>query len=351
MKGTSTRHPWRHVFLSVPVSREFSPSVWAAALAEERRLRGEGAQAPLRTLHVGHGGGQRLGGALPALVCEILDHARSFLPEEWTVEVTDPRPLTPSVVHQWVQGGVNRIVLRGRAASSAQGTPLVEALKGAGVLKVSVDLRIPASRRRVARWLASGVDQITLAEPEGSEAPAGWRQVHDQLRSAGWTFWDPISASASAVQWQGSWGGSRVRRAILVREPVLGLGPGAVTSRGRWRGWNIKGWTSYLSRVQGGRPPIQGSEALTTGEVRLERVWGALHTLRGVRIPHGPWSGPLDRLMGRLEEAGWGARVGRRFVLTPDGWLRLDGIAVDWLRALDHWGDSTRRLRKSNFEG
>ena len=61
---------------------------------------------------------------------------------------------------------------------------------------------------------------------------------------------------------------------------------------------------------------------------RLERLWLGLRTSQG--IPMGLLETPEEgSLIARWESQGLAARVEDRLVLTPEGWLLLDRLAVE----------------------
>lgn len=338
-------HPWRHLVLKVPSEARLTLGrgcrAWGDALEAERALRVAGGLGPLQSLFVGGGGGNKLGGELPTLVRQITGGAALHPELEWTVELRGRGGLSAQILRRWVEGGVNRISLRGRAADPA----FVRTLRDSGIQTISVDLRLPRGAKDLSSWLEAGVDQITLAEVEGRGGEKALRSVHAGLLAADWRFSDFISASAPRTPEAGA----RTRRAIRGREPALGLGPGAVTFHGHRRHWNFDDWAPYLSMIRAGLVPVRGAETLSEREVRLERVWSALQGPRGIRVPDGARYAGLSLLRVRFEALGWILPGRTRLILTFEGGLHLDTVSVDWICALERAGGSTESLDAPNF--
>jgi coproporphyrinogen III oxidase-like Fe-S oxidoreductase len=68
---------------------------------------------------------------------------------------------------------------------------------------------------------------------------------------------------------------------------------------------------------------VGGAERLEPGAVELEQLYLGLRTLDGV---------PVDRLSPETARAwiqsGWARSTGSVLGLTPEGWLRLDALAL-----------------------
>jgi coproporphyrinogen III oxidase-like Fe-S oxidoreductase len=122
-------------------------------------------------------------------------------------------------------------------------------------------------------------------------------------------------------------------RAILRREPVLGLGPAAVTFRNPERRANVPEWRDYRNRALAGRDPVEWRELLSREEVRTERVWTRLRSREGLRV----WGmGPRStRLIREWVLRKWATVKGGRVVLLSQGWIRMDRLVVDLLSTED----------------
>ncbi|HYW49197.1 MAG TPA: hypothetical protein VE861_01255, partial [Gemmatimonadaceae bacterium] len=105
--------------------------------------------------------------------------------------------------------------------------------------------------------------------------------------------------------------------------PYLGLGPSAHGFDGAERRWNRAQYASWRAAVLSGNDPVAGAEEIGAGEHRLEAVYLGLRTTAGLEI------GPAERESVRpWIDAGWATLHGDRVILTPLGWLRLDGLAA-----------------------
>ena len=66
--------------------------------------------------------------------------------------------------------------------------------------------------------------------------------------------------------------------------PYLGLGPAAHSFSGTRRWWNHRCLDRYIEETGRNMPPIGGSEILTGEQLRLERLYLALRTKRGIDL-------------------------------------------------------------------
>jgi hypothetical protein len=313
---------WRHLYLSVPAGATVDPGGWATALARERSLRTGGATRILgpATILVGGAGPDGLGAELPALVRAAAGIPRDANPQEWTVEVDLP-PRAITCAGAWRSGGVTRLSLRGPAADPV----IVEALAARGPgLELGVELRldVPFVRGtgdRVRSLIDAGASSLALVEPEEGrgDRERAWRDALGAAADRGWILTDLASAHAPDRP-------PRHARAIRSREPVLGLGPGAVTFRHPERRWNQRSFRSYLAAIEAASDPVAGSERLGRDEARLERLWSRLRGASGV-----PCRAPGVEPVVAWERLGWVRRRGARIVPTLDGWLEAERMAVE----------------------
>ena len=72
-------------------------------------------------------------------------------------------------------------------------------------------------------------------------------------------------------------------------------------------------------------------ESLEAGESRLERLWLAFRTNRGLDVAD-PLTGMVvaraEDLLDTWQEAGWVTRDGSRLRFTAEGWLRMDALVA-----------------------
>jgi oxygen-independent coproporphyrinogen-3 oxidase len=107
--------------------------------------------------------------------------------------------------------------------------------------------------------------------------------------------------------------------------PYLGLGPAAHGFDGVNRRWNAREYARWLELVEGGLDPLEGDEMLGPSELAAERIYLGLRTSAGLRATESEF-----QHVARWIDAGWAERQQDRLILTPDGWLRLDALAVDF---------------------
>ncbi|TVR51555.1 MAG: hypothetical protein EA421_15750 [Gemmatimonadales bacterium] len=383
-----------HLFLQPPAVG-VGDGDWKPALRAEvdlRRARGEAPRRPLRSLFVAAGarGGEA---SLGRNVLEVVGADVVGSATEWTVEIEVPGtgiPFSLAVIRAWGDAGVNRVSLApsptcpSTAVSDGVQTAApfevrleslmasTRCLLSSGIPVVSVDISLPTGRDqartgmeqalRTAQALERiGVPQLAIREfggwedveeaegedgskddPEwGSEvAPkltagkaAGveddgesWAGLRDCLLGAGYESGDGVHFSRRGPPALHS-------RAILRREPVLGLGPAAVTFRNPERRANVREWQGYRRQALAGLDPLEWQERLSREEVRTERVWSRLRSREGLRT--GGMGLRSTRLIREWVVREWATVKGGRVVLLPEGWVRMDGLVVDLLRTGD----------------
>lgn len=348
---------------AVSVSPTGDLEAWADALAAELALverEGIFALAPtLETLYVGGGTPSLLGPQAMRALAEVIGRERlggSTL--EWTAEA-NPESFTSEVAETWRRAGVNRVSLgvqtfhapalrwMGRLHGPDGAEQAVRIARRAGLEDVSVDLIFALPEHLGRSWsddldraLALDVPHVSLyglgvesgtplgrAVSEGREPPVDEERYRDEfleaaarLTAAGYEHYEvsnfarPGHASRhNAVYWDG--------------RPYLGLGNGAHSYAHPIRRWNVRDWGAYRSRLLVGAPPEESRERIDEEARALERVWLALRTSQGL---------PLAELgaAARSRAEAW-ARNGRavlvdgRLRLTAEGWLQLDGLAVE----------------------
>jgi hypothetical protein len=328
---------WRHLYLSVPAWPAKASVSWSKAVARERVFRGQGVRGapgvrladPLASLLVGGEAPVSLGEDLPSAVRHAAGLAPCHRTGEWTVEV-DGAPELAAWAPAWAREGVTRLALRGEAADPEvahrirRTAPSLE-------LAAEVELALLSDpSARLGALVEAGVTSVALVEVE-SRGDAGrtdpdtslaWQGALRALAARGWVLADLAFAHVAAGGPAGR--GPCHPRAIRAREPVLGLGPGAVTFRNPCRRWNLARAPSYLAAIARGEDPRGGGERLDADQVRLERIWAGLRRARGVRCP-----GAELRVPREWYASGWIRPVPGRIVPTFDGWLHADTLAVE----------------------
>lgn len=355
---------------AVSVRSTATPGPWAAALAAELALiEAEGRfelVEHIDTLYVGGGTPSLLGPDAMAAVASVLTRERLRSASlEWTAEA-NPESLTPEVARAWKRAGVGRLslgtqsfqesVLRwmGRLHGADGSVAAVDRAKSAGLTDVSVDLifGLPTGVDRdwsldLDRALALDVPHISLygltAEartPLGRGVAEGRIDMADDTRyaeeyleasarltSEGYEHYEVSNFARPGHR-------SRHNAAYWDGSAYLGLGNGAHSFSGRERRWNVREWEDYRAAVEAGRSPVAECESLDPVARRLETVWLGLRTSRGLPVT---WADHDARA--RLVEqwcASGKATIGEGCVrLSPEGWLTLDRLAVDFDEAWD----------------
>jgi oxygen-independent coproporphyrinogen-3 oxidase len=329
-----------------------------ALLAVERRW---DSPLDLDTLYIGGGTPSLLGGASMGLLAERLRRFATWDEEriEWTCEA-NPESFLTEVAEGWRAAGVNRISLgaqtfhpptlkwMGRLHGEAGPGIAMRAARSAGFANISIDLIFAVPERLERDW-AADLDRALELDPEhislygltaeaatplgrwvreGRESLADedryadeYLLAHERLTAAGYEHYEVSNfarpgrrASHNFAYWTGV--------------PYAALGPGAHSFDPPVRHWNLRGWEAYREAIQSGSLPVEGTETVSSDDAALERVWLRLRTDSGY---------PADEATaGQLEMAeSWRSRGlasldDGRIRLTPEGWLLLDRLAVDF---------------------
>ncbi len=348
---------------AVTVAQTGDVAAWLAGLAGEvTALEDEGLfvlDSTLDTLYVGGGTPSLLGPEAMAGLGELLSYDRlEHADLEWTAEA-NPESLTPEVAQAWREAGVNRISLglqtfhepalawMGRLHGPAEGVAAVENIRRAGFENYSVDLIFGLPERLDRPW-SDDLDGVLRMEPphvslyglsveaktplgrsvaEGKETPASetryaeeYLEAAERLTGAGYEHYEVSSfarpgfqALHNSVYWMGL--------------PYLGLGNGSHSYLHPRRRWNVSDWDEYVRLTGDGQLPMEGEEVLEPVSVRLERVWLALRTRRGIRHDSLPAEAcDLVRRWVAADLAKCDAGICRP---TPLGWLSVDRLTLD----------------------
>lgn len=361
----------RHVYVHVPfcarrcsycdfsiaVRRDVPVDQYLEALGRELTLRHPlAARAPIDTLYFGGGTPSLLGAGGVRRALELLGaHVDLHAATEVTLEA-NPDDVTPDAAAAWRAAGVSRLSIGSqtfdagalawmhRSHTPDQIRRAVEAAGAAGLSNLSLDLifALPATLRRdwgrdlenVIALRPSHVSLYGLTVEPGT--PLGRWQARGEMReaaegryereflladellgAAGYTHYEVSNYARPGME-------SRHNSSYWKRVPYAGLGPSAHAFDGARRRWNVSPYAEWARLLAGGADPTAGEERLTAGEVRAEAVYLGLRTSAGLVLEEAeaehvrPWV-----------ERGWGRLDGRRLVLTPPGWLRLDALVSD----------------------
>lgn len=376
----------RHIYIHVPFCRrrcsycDFAIAVrkaiparrFLAAILREHDLRqraGEWDQNPLETLYLGGGTPSLLP---PDVVADLVRHftqsepaAREAEPEI-TLEV-NPEDVTLEAARAWVACGVNRVSLgvqsfhpgvlqwMHRSHGPEAAARAVKLLRRAGVRSISLDLifALPESlgcdfrsdleaavalepdhlsiyglsvepRTPLARWISRGAIAPAAEERYAEE----FLLAHEFLSASGFEHYEISNYARPGFR-------ARHNSAYWRGDPYAGLGPAAhrygIAPSGHWmRAWNVDQWAAYEPLALQGGDPTADREILTREKRALEAVYLGLRTSDGISR-----NDPLVRealrntpLLELAMAKGWLAERGSRLVPTPEGWLRLDQLAV-----------------------
>lgn len=309
----------------------------------------------VRTIYLGGGTPSRLDpGALDDLIGLMTDDRVLTEGAEVTLEA-NPDDVTPERAVAWSRAGINRVSLgvqsfsppilewMHRTHKAEQVHPAVEAIRAAGIGRISIDLiyGLPAALGR--RWeadldlafglapehlslyaltlephtpLAHWVDRGESAAPPDDLAADEFLTASTRLREAGFEHYEVSNAALPghhAIHNSGYWR----------REAFLGLGPSAHSAWGRHRSWNIREWEAWRRAVDAGLDPEDGRETLNDRQALLESRYLGLRTDHGVPEALVP---PAQREQWQAQ--GWAEASGGRVRLSPEGWLRLDTLVA-----------------------
>lgn len=351
------------------VSRAEDPPVDAWLEAIEAELAGwfeeRGWKAPstLDTIFVGGGTPSLLGGPGMIRLGGLLARRFAWSPSgvEWTAE-SNPASLTGETLAGWREAGVSRIsvgvqsfddsVLRwlGRLHDAAGARQALERVRRAGFEHVNLDLIFGLPEAMPRDWAAevstaieAGVTHVsTYGLTAERSTPLGRRVESGAVRLAGEGPYEQEFLAAAAALGDVGFEHYEVSNFALPGHQCrhnwhywdgsdyLGIGPSAHSFVDGRRTWNVSRWMAYRQALSRGGSPREGSEDIGAGESRLERLWLALRTNRGV-----PVADPLlaearsaaGDLLAAWRAAGWLAE-GEALALTPAGWLRMDELVA-----------------------
>ena len=353
---------------AVHATREPPVEAWLDAVIGELRLQIEarGWSTPLQmdTIY--------LGGGTPSLIGaegmrRLIDRLGAFL--EWDpaqIEFTaeaNPESFTAEVARGWREAGVNRLsfgvqtfhdpALRwmGRLHGPDGARAAVNTARDAGFENFSIDLIFGLPERLGRSWEGDLEEALRLAPAhislygltaesatplgrwvgEGREVLADDDRYADEYLLAnrmlvgdGFEHYE-VSNFGRPDRW------SRHNFVYWSGAPYAALGPGAHGYDPPHRRWNLRSWEAYQEAVANGLLPLDGEEVVSEEAAALERVWLGLRTRLG--IAEGEME-PVQRDLARLWMGrGWARIDESRLRLTPEGWLLLDRLAVDFSAA------------------
>jgi oxygen-independent coproporphyrinogen-3 oxidase len=342
---------------SIAVRRDVPVDEYLAALDAELRLRfGSHSAEPVDTIYFGGGTPSRLGGEGLARALALVERHFPRAPGAEITAEANPDDVTPSAAESWRSAGINRLSLGSqsfddrvltwmhRTHDSAAIARAVQTAREAGIDNLSLDLifALPDALERdfpedVRRLLAIAPDHVSLygltVEPgtplgrwvdrgltveqpeEGYEAD--FLAAHRLLTGAGFEHYEVSNYARPGRE-------ARHNSAYWSGVPYVGIGPAAHGFDGNVRRWNARGYAAWRDAVLGGADPQAGDERLSADNRIAESVYLGLRSRIGLASDASdveavaPWI-----------DAGWLTRApDGRLRCTPEGWLRLDGLAA-----------------------
>ena len=342
---------------AIAVRRDVPVDEFIGAAERELQLRfAAQGKWELETLYFGGGTPSRLGpDGMRRLVEMIARHATLLEGAEVTIEA-NPDDIDADTARAWRDAGINRVSLGAqtfddaalhwmhRVHDSKAILRAVAVLRGAGFDDISIDLifSLPESLRR--DWQADLERAIALDPTHVSlygltveaDAPLGKQvargdvvEAPEERYEGDFLLADELLSRAGYEHYEVSnfaRPGHRARHNFAYWRGVsyAGIGPGAHEFNGSVRRWNVGAYVDWVRRLERGADPREGEETLSADNRIAEAVYLGLRTRDGLEVnaaevEHAsPWIA-----------AKWARIDGRRLVLTPLGWLRLDSLAAD----------------------
>jgi oxygen-independent coproporphyrinogen III oxidase len=339
-----------------------------AVCAEIRFWRSLAHKGSLQTVFFGGGTPSLLD---PVHVQQILDTATvtfGIAPEAEITLEANPTTADAQKFNAFRASGCNRLSLgvqsfndadlktQGRRHSAGEAEAAYITARQAGFTNVNLDVifSIPGAPRQ--HWQATVHRLLTLAPEhistyaltleEGtrfarrhhqgrlapvSEEDDAWAYawVMETLAAAGYEHYEVSNFARPGFRSRHNWG-------YWHSADYLGVGLSAHSLLNGQRHWNRRALQAYLTAVEAGCAPCEGTERLDPVAARHERLWLQLRTCEGAILQ----PSELQTLLSALKfqamlEAGLVHLQALRLRLTPSGFLLADAIGVEVLTILE----------------
>jgi oxygen-independent coproporphyrinogen-3 oxidase len=201
----------------------------------------------------------------------------------------------------------NEEVLRflGRGHSVEQGISAIKNTRKAGFNNLGIDLIYGVPEQEMVLWLETLARAVGLRPEHLScyqltvepHTPLGKRCAHaefslpsEDLQHAFFMMTSEILEDAGYVHYEvsnfakGMAFASRHNQKYWDHTPYLGLGPAAHSFLNKQRWWNHRSVDRYLSAIENGAKPIEGTEILSLEQLQLEAFYLGLRTKKGICI-------------------------------------------------------------------
>ena len=110
--------------------------------------------------------------------------------------------------------------------------------------------------------------------------------------------------------------------------PYLGLGPSAHSFDGATRWWNLRSVKEYCRALDKGSRPVEGSEMLTTEQLRLERLFLGMRTRDGISLTDASIASSPEDVLSPLTQSGLVRLEDGRILPTVEGFLVADRLPL-----------------------
>jgi oxygen-independent coproporphyrinogen-3 oxidase len=339
-----------------------------AVCTEIRSWQSLAPKGPLQTVFFGGGTPSLLD---PVQVQQILDTATAIFGIAPAAEITleaNPTTAEAQKFNAFRASGINRLSLGvqsfddadltilGRWHSAADAAAAYGTARQAGFTNVNLDVifSIPGTPRQhwqatVHKLLALAPEHIStyaLTIEEGtrfarrhhqgrltsvSEEDDAWAYawVMETLTAAGYEHYEVSNFARPGFRSRHNWG-------YWHDADYLGVGLSAHSLLNGQRHWNRRTLPAYLTAVEAGGAPCEGTERLDAVAARHERLWLQLRTCEGTLLQPSELRTLLSapRFQAMLE-AGLVHLQALHLCLTPPGFLLADAIGLEVLTVLE----------------
>ena len=342
------------------VASSVSIPAWLEGIAREIELY-RGAVGPIETLYIGGGTPSRLTDGDLAVLLKTLTIRFRLVPDAEVTLEANPEDVTVDRMKRILALGVNRVSLGvqsfdereleflQRRHTALQAVGAAEAARRAGCLNLSLDLIYGLPDQSEAHW----IDTLKRAldfEPEhlscyeltvekgtmfGRLRDSGKLKLPDEdvsrslflatsrfLEDHGYVHYEVSNFARGR--------GYRCRHNMKYwhHAPYIGLGPAAHSFKDGVRWWNLKSIRGYCDALEAGRRPVDGEETLSREQIALEAIFLGLRTKDGVDIDLVRADSECRSELDRLRSEGLASVIDGRLVLTREGLLFADHIAL-----------------------
>jgi oxygen-independent coproporphyrinogen-3 oxidase len=331
---------------------------WLAAIGCEAALYKDRFAGPFDSIYIGGGTPTSLFDGQLAALLDMLRREFAFSPDcEVTVEA-NPDDVDEGRLKMLAALGCNRLsfgiqsfddrelALLKRRHNADRAARAIEAAKTVGFSNIGLDLMYGLPGQTMAGWratleralsfgpahlscyqltmegrtpLAQMVSAGELALPADEEVRALFLETSRGLSAAGFIHYEVSNFALPGRT-------CRHNEKYWRRVPYLGLGPSAHSFDGRTRWWNHRSLKSYIGVALAGERPVASHEALSAGQIELERLYLGLRTRRGIRLTDVKEKSLLA--VRELRRAGLLRRRNGRLVPSPAGYLVADSLPV-----------------------